>query len=243
MSIALIIPSAGIGSRFSDTVKKQYFMLKGKSVLYWTMKRLLTSYSFDETIIGVSKDDYELVNKILLESDLNNFSKNIKLVEGGKTRAETVYNCIEATDTKYLLIHDAVRPFVTNKVITDIIHIGIDEEEAVIAGYSSRDTVKKINGKGEILKTIDRNKIFIVQTPQFFLRDKLIKAYKLAFKKDIEVTDDSSAYELLGDEILSVQSDISNIKITTTSDQRFLDSFADVYLSDILKDDLGDSNV
>lgn len=240
MSIALIIPSAGIGSRFSDTVKKQYFMLKDKSVLYWTMKRLLTSYSFDETIIGVSKEDYEIVNNILSKTDLKNFSQNIKIVEGGSTRAETVYNCIVTTDTKYLLIHDAVRPFVTNKVITDIIHKGIDEEEAVIAGYTSRDTVKKINDKGEILKTVDRNKIFIVQTPQFFLRDKLVKAYKLAFKKDIDVTDDSSAYELLGDDILSVQSDISNIKITTKSDQRFLDVFADLYLSDILEDDLGD---
>ncbi len=240
MSIALIIPSAGIGSRFSDTVKKQYFMLKSKPVLYWTMKRLLTSYSFDETVIGVSKDDYKLVESILSNSDIKSFSNSIKLVEGGNTRAETVNNCILTTDTKYLLIHDAVRPFVTNKVITDIIHKGIDEEEAVIAGYTSRDTVKKINGKGEIVKTVDRNKIFIVQTPQFFLRDKLVKAYKLAFKKDIAVTDDSSAYELLDEDILSVQSDISNIKITTTSDQRFLESFADVYLSDIIEGNLGD---
>jgi len=230
LSIALILPAAGIGTRFSQSVKKQYYKIKDKPILYWTLKRFITTYDFNEIIVGIDDNDIDLINTVIKELGID--KKSIMIVSGGNTRAETVLNCLNRSSSEYACIHDAVRPFIAKEVILAIIAKGITSG-AVITGIRSKDTVKEIDGNS-LKKSIDRDKIFLVHTPQFFKQDRLIEAYKLAFEQGINITDDSSAYELLGDEISIVNSTITNIKITSKDDMAFANIYAETMFCDLI---------
>lgn len=230
MSIALIIPAAGIGSRFTSSIKKQYYKLKDKPILYWTLKRFTTTYKFDEIIVGIDDNDIDLINTVIEELGID--KKSIMIVSGGTSRAETVFNCLNRSSSEYACIHDAVRPFITKEIILEVIS-KVVASGAVITGIRSHDTVKEIDGN-YLKRSIDRDKIFLVHTPQVFNLDKLIEAYKLAFEKGINVTDDSSAYELLGETIAIVDSNIANIKITSIDDMVFANIYAETAFYDLI---------
>ena len=95
MSISLIIPAAGVGKRFSAHIKKQFTEIDDKPLIYWTIKRLITAYNFDELIIGLNKDDINFIENVM--QDLN---INIPYIyaQGGKERANTVFNCLEKSN-------------------------------------------------------------------------------------------------------------------------------------------------
>lgn len=132
-------------------------------LIYWTIKRLITSYYFDELIIGLNKDDESFMNKIISELNIN---IPYKYVSGGKERANTVLNCLLHSMCSYVAIHDSVRPFVSSNVVKNTIDKAY-QTNAAICGLPVRDTVKRINDN-IIENTVPRDNLFLAHTPQVF---------------------------------------------------------------------------
>ncbi|KAA0259180.1 2-C-methyl-D-erythritol 4-phosphate cytidylyltransferase [Deferribacter autotrophicus] len=217
--IDIVIPAAGVGNRFGSAVKKQFYKILGKPVFYYTLKHLKESYPFNNFIIGCKKSNDEIfIRNLLDELKIDNF----KIVEGGKERFNTVFNCLLVSDVEYVLIHDAVRPIVKKEVVEEIIS-KLNEYKGVICGLKVRDTVKIV--EGDIVKeTIDREKLLLSHTPQGFDRLKLIEALKFVLDKGLKITDEAQAFELLGEKVGYVPSYPENIKITYKEDVDYVET-------------------
>jgi 2-C-methyl-D-erythritol 4-phosphate cytidylyltransferase len=206
-----------VGKRFGTEVKKQYLQICGKPLLYYTLKALNRAYAFDEFIIGASPDDFDSLRQHAQLAGL----KNYRLTEGGAERYETVYNCLKEVRSDMVLIHDAVRPFVTPELVQSVISAA-REQGAAVCGLKVRDTLKKING-GLIEKTVSRDEYLLSHTPQVFKTSVLKKAVENAGEYDIVVTDEAQAMELYGKKVSWVESTPDNIKLTYQSDLQMME--------------------
>lgn len=222
MKVALIIAAAGIGKRFSDNIKKQFYEIDKKPILYWTIKKLISLYNFDEIIIGVNNNDIEFINGIL-----SDFNVEIKLVEGGDTRTKTVLNCVSCSCSDIVLIHDAVRPFITKKIVDNVIENAIKYDGAIPA-LKVRDTVKSVNDNF-IKNTIDRELLYLAHTPQGFKRIEIKEAIEKSIKDNIEITDEASAMEYCNKKVVVVNSNYDNIKITFSDDIEIIEILKNKY--------------
>lgn len=213
MSISLIIPAAGVGKRFSTDVKKQFVEIDGKPLIYWTIKRLLSSYDFDELVIGLNQDDVPFMDEIITALNIN---IPYMYAEGGSERANTVFNCLQISRCSFAAIHDSVRPFVSGDVIKNTIDKAYQTNVAV-CGIPVRDTIKKVDG-GIIEKTIPRDNLFMAHTPQVFKKDVIMNSLQTALDDNIPVTDEASACEYAGIKVETVLSNYENIKVTFSED-------------------------
>ncbi|MBZ4643445.1 MAG: 2-C-methyl-D-erythritol 4-phosphate cytidylyltransferase [Deferribacteres bacterium] len=216
-TISAIIPAAGAGKRFSDKFKKQYFLINGKPVIYYTLKNLNESYGFDEILIGYGQDDLDLLKEVVESLNI----KNCEFVKGGKERFDTVYNCFLKSTSEYILIHDAVRPFINREIVNECISNAF-RYQAAICGVKPRDTVKLVNGF-EVDKTIDREKVFLVHTPQVFKKEILREAFDYQRRNNIFVTDEASMVEMLGHKVYISLSSFSNVKLTEYDDIKYFE--------------------
>ncbi len=224
MSISLIIPAAGVGNRFSANIKKQFTEIDGRPLIYWTIKRLLTAYNFDELIIGLNQDDIQFMDRVISDLKLN--IPNI-YAEGGKERANTVLNCLLKSNCSYAAVHDSVRPFVSNQVVINTIDKAY-QSNAAICGMPVRDTVKKV--KGSIIeKTVPRDNLFLAHTPQVFKKDIIVNALHAALENNIIVTDEASACEYAGIQVDTVLSNYENIKVTYAEDISLIQLFKEKF--------------
>ncbi|MGA1845819.1 2-C-methyl-D-erythritol 4-phosphate cytidylyltransferase [Deferribacter abyssi] len=217
--IDIVIPAAGVGKRFGGTVKKQFYEIFGKPIFYYTLKHLKESYCFNNFIIGCKVDSDEIFIKNLLD-ELN--IDNVTIVEGGKERFNTVFNCLLASNAEYVLIHDAVRPIVKKEVVRELVD-KLGEYKGVICGLRIRDTVKIIEN-GIIKETVDREKLLLSHTPQGFDRFKLIEALRYVCDKGLKITDEAQALEMLGEKVGYVLSYPENIKITYKEDIAYIEA-------------------
>ena len=153
-----------------------------------------------------------------------NYSKPIKIVSGGKTRQESVYNGLLSADesSELICIHDAVRPFIDKNLIYKTFK-AIDNHDGVITAMPSTDTIKEVI-KDQIRATLPREKIWRAQTPQLFYRSPLLEGLELAIKENINGTDEASLLERIGYQIGYVKGSPFNIKITTKEDWTFAKS-------------------
>ena len=140
--------------------------------------------------------------------------KNIKIIEGGKTRQESVFNGLKVLDSDYVLIHDGARPMITTQIIKNTI-TSVVEKKAVSVMTKTIDTIKEVDEQGRIIKTIDRSKLYNTQTPQAFEYKLIRQAHETLIDKSF--TDDAGMVEFRGNSwtirfstILSM-----NIKILT----------------------------
>ena len=218
--VSAIIPAAGVGKRFSTEQKKQFFTIDGKPILFYTLKNLQNSFSFKEYIVGARSEDFGYVSKIFNELNINNY----KLVEGGGERFETVYNCLNNASGNFILIHDAVRPFVNKEIVTECIELAF-KNLAAICGVKPKDTVKKIGEGNSIESTIPRETIILAHTPQVFEREVLQRAMDFQREKNIFVTDEAMAVELIGHKVHVSKSSYDNIKLTAPEDILFFKYF------------------
>lgn len=220
MSISLIIPAAGIGKRFSANIKKQFTEIDGRPLIYWTIKRLITAYNFDELIIGLNQDDIKFMDNVI--SYLNINIPHI-YTEGGRERANTVFNCLLKSNCSYAAVHDSVRPFVSSQTVKNTIDKAY-QTNAAICGIPVRDTVKKINGS-IIEKTVSRDNLFLAHTPQVFKKNIILNAMHSALENNIIVTDEASACEYAGIKVETVLSNYENIKVTYSEDINLIQLF------------------
>ena len=210
--VSAIIPAAGIGKRFCTDIKKQFFLLDGNPILYYTMKTLNDAYPFDEFVVGASAEDFKYIYRIADKLGIT----RISLSEGGGTRTRTVLNALRLSVCDYVLIHDAVRPFVPHNVVGDTIRAGMEYGSA-ICGVYARDTVKRVKD-GITQRTEDRDSIFLAHTPQVFRRETLLAALEKAEAEGVLFTDESTAYEAAGYKSAARFSNADNIKITELAD-------------------------
>ena len=213
-----IIPSAGAGLRMKGDRAKQFLDLHGKPLLSVTLERFQLCQAVASMILVVPPHDEEYCQKEII--DRYHLTKVAKIVAGGERRQDSVRMGLEASGGDYdlVLIHDGVRPFVDSSLIELVVAIA-QKDRAVITALPAKETVKKVDRDGMVIKTYDRQQMWLVQTPQVFRYDDIMMAHQRALSEGWEgVTDDAVLIEKIGIPVKVVQGYEYNIKITTPHD-------------------------
>ena len=216
MPTAAIIPAAGTGVRFGEA--KQFKLLEQKPLIFHTLSSFLQSKEIKEIVLVVSKDRLSITKKAMYSSLRK---KNIKVVLGGRHRQDSVYEGLKAVSQScnIVCIHDGARPFVSTELIESTIRACVNFD-GVVAAIKATDTVKLVTHGSRVQKTLDRNKIWLAQTPQTFKKKELNKALLSAQKKNIFGTDEAMIMEEMGYSVGIIEASNRNIKITTREDWR-----------------------
>lgn len=197
--------------------KKPYLELLDKPILTHTVGVFDRSAVVDAIFVIVSETDFDACRSAVIEP--YNFQKVAGLVAGGETRQDSVFNGLKALppDTDFVVVHDGVRPFVTDEMIFTCLEAAADWGAAV-AAVPVKDTIKITDRSEFVVDTPDRNQLWAVQTPQVFRVDLLLEAHQHAHRKRIQLTDDAALVEQLGFKVKCVMGSYSNLKITTPED-------------------------
>jgi 2-C-methyl-D-erythritol 4-phosphate cytidylyltransferase len=216
MKVAAIVPAAGAGTRLKSRTQKPYIDLGGKPILARTLMVLSRNKNITEILVSVGKNKLNKSRREIIEK--YNIKKTT-LVIGGRERSDSVYNALKTVskDVDYILIHDGIRPFITDKFIEGLLKKA-SRFNAVVVAVPVKPTLKFVNKNGFIKSTPSRECFWEAQTPQIFRRGLIEKAYKIARKKKIIATDDSAFVERIGVKPKIVMGSYSNIKITTRED-------------------------
>ena len=215
MSILAIIPAAGFGTRMGGGTPKQFLSLEGTPVFVYTLRKFDAARSIDEVVLAVREEETERARQALAGE---RFSKPVWLAGGGSTRQDTVARGLAAAPVspEIVVVHDAVRPFVSVEMIERAVEAA-RREGAAIFGIPSVDTLKQME-HGVILGTVPRERIALAQTPQAFRYGLLREALDRALADGFQGTDESSLVERLGAKVTVLRGSDRNIKITKPSD-------------------------
>lgn len=212
----VVIPAGGMGIRVGNTLPKQFLKLHDHTIIECTVTAFESSPLVDEIVIAAPVDHISRINKILKSAK---FKKVSAVVVGGMERQDSVWNGLNAfrAAPDIVLVHDAVRPFVSRRLIERVIDAARKSGAAVV-GQPMQDTLKKEGKAGYYTETLDRSGLWTVQTPQGFDYGILLNAHKLAQEVRFKGTDESSLLERIGIPVKIVAGDPANLKITTRED-------------------------
>lgn len=214
----VILLAAGQGKRMNSDVPKQYLLLGGKPVLFYSLDVFEKAECIDEIILVVGNGQVDYCKGQIVEK--YNFKKVKKIIEGGAERYLSVYNGIkEANDADNIFVHDGARPFVEQEVIQSTLE-GVRKWGACVVGVPVKDTIKISNRDGFAEHTPERSLVWAVQTPQVFQYEIIMEAYdRLMANPQVQVTDDAMVVEkMLGIQVKLIEGSYKNIKITTPED-------------------------
>jgi len=237
MSVTAIITAGGSGLRLGGDIPKQFRFMGGKPILARTLSAFEHSDIIKDIIVTAPADYLPHTREIV---DVYGFNKVRAVVPGGDNRAASIYAALMELSSFFIgseaglhtvfkvplhmprnivIIHDGVRPFVTDRLIRAVAEAA-RTRKAAIAGIPLTDTIKEVDDRGQVASTPDRKRFWRVQTPQAFTYELIIKAYTQGEKAGIlpQVTDDSMLVERLGVPVTMVHGDTGNIKITTAED-------------------------
>lgn len=217
--VTAIILVAGNSTRYGQNRNKNFEIVNGRTVLSYSFKQFDTNKYVDDIIIAAKQDEIDTVKEILKQENPN---KEFKIVIGGNTRAESVYNCIKESDSKIVIIHDGARAAVKQEYINKCIE-SMEEYKGVTIGVKSKDTIKITDDNGIVTTSTNRNNTWVIQTPQCFDREILLKMHEKY--KNEEVTDDCMLLEKDNYKIKLLEGDYTNIKITTYEDIKIIKEF------------------
>jgi 2-C-methyl-D-erythritol 4-phosphate cytidylyltransferase len=216
--VTAIVLAAGSGSRMNQKKEKQFLLLDGKPVLYYSLRTFEASI-VDEIILVTKEKDIDYCRQEIVEK--YGFTKVRRIVSGGKERYDSVQRGLKAADKRnnIIMIHDAARPFVTNRMILDSISAARRYKACTVA-VPVKDTIKVVDEYEFGVETPDRSTLYIIQTPQTFDRGLLREAYdRLRISGDKDITDDTMIVErYLDQRVKMVEGSYKNIKITTPED-------------------------
>lgn len=218
-----VIMAAGKGKRMGTQVSKQFLPICGKEILAWTVDIFQHSPSIHEILIVASKEGLEDVRTLCTQYG---WTKVTAVIEGGKERQNSVCNGLSALSEKtdVVLIHDGVRPFVTEQMITESIAAALTYHGAVV-GVPAKDTIKVCDAEHMAIQTPDRRTLWQIQTPQTFCKEHIAAAYQKAEEEGFLGTDDASVMEYAGDHVKVIMGSYRNIKITTKEDLYIAEAF------------------
>ncbi|MGB7623437.1 MAG: 2-C-methyl-D-erythritol 4-phosphate cytidylyltransferase [Terriglobia bacterium] len=224
MSIAAIIPAAGIGTRMGGDRPKQFFELGGVAILIRTLRKFHASPLIDRIVVALRGDERVEFSKLLAAES---FEKPVDVVLGGDHRQESVARALRGIDARvfeWVVVHDAVRPLFDPLLIESVLSEA-RKTGAAICAIPVLDTIKQID-RQRVIATLPRDRIVLVQTPQAFRTDLLRQSFEKAETENFFGTDESMLMEHLGIEVGVVMGCERNIKITRPSDL----SLAEFYL-------------
>lgn len=215
--ISVVIVAAGLGKRMKSDINKQYLLLKEKPIVAHTIEKFENNKYIDEIIVVTKEEEMEYCRVNVVEK--YNLRKVKDIISGGVQRQDSVYNGLKNCNenTKVVLIHDGVRPFIKDREISDIIKETLDVS-ACVTGVRVKDTIKIVDDKNNIIDTPNRENLWAVHTPQSFLYDIVLNAHNKCKKEGWIVTDDSMLVEKLGVKVKMIEGSYDNIKITTPED-------------------------
>jgi 2-C-methyl-D-erythritol 4-phosphate cytidylyltransferase len=211
-----VIPAAGIGTRMGAEIPKQYMKIQDKCILEYTLERFCFTPRIDGVVVALAEND-PFWPTLSISSH-----EKLMYTTGGAERCHSVLNGLRrleevAAGSDWVLVHDAARPCLTGSDIHQLIDTLKDDEVGGILALSSHDTLKNVAGLN-IIKTIDRSRIWRALTPQMFRYEELKRALEEAADKGSVVTDEASALELKGLQPKIVEGRPDNIKITRPED-------------------------
>jgi 2-C-methyl-D-erythritol 4-phosphate cytidylyltransferase/2-C-methyl-D-erythritol 2,4-cyclodiphosphate synthase len=207
MNSCFIILAGGESKRFNSNTPKPYANYKGKSLLLHSVDKVKVFNKFNKIVLVINKKHKNYIKKLNI--------KNIKIITGGKTRAESAYIAlkhIKKNNFKNVVIHDAARPNFSLKLLKRLMD-GLKSNDCIIPAIKTTDSVKQKTS--DIVTNLKRENIYLVQTPQAFNYKKL---YGLQNNKSSEVTDDANLFVKAGKKIKIIKGEINNNKITVNSD-------------------------
>lgn len=220
MNIAIIV-AGGKGKRMGKRINKLFLLLNKEPIIFHTLKKFQDNKNINEIILVVNPDDKNKFGSIVKK---NNFKKVKKVVDGGLERQDSVYNGIKsvskASDDDIIIVHNAANPFVDEAAINDVIKAA-KKYGASVVGFPAKDTIKVVED-GFAKKTIDRNALWQIQTPQAMKHFLAKKAFEIAYKDKFYGTDDASLVERIGGLVKVVYCQRENIKITDSYDLIYL---------------------
>ncbi len=217
MQIEVIIVAGGLGKRLGETPPKQFLLLKGKPVLSWTISKFEECPLVDGIILVIPAKMKDYTREHVLSP--HGYEKVKNVLEGGKERKDSVLEGLRMlqTNTDTVLVHDGVRPIISQKLIIEVIR-ATQRWEAVVPALPIRETIKEIGQDSLVETTLDRKKMCLIQTPQGFKRDLICQAYEEARKQGWQANDDASLVERLGVRVKAIPGEETNIKITSPQD-------------------------
>ena len=223
MDRVLILLAAGRGERAK--VEKQWATVQGMPVVAHTLSLCERERMVDRILLGVSPSRLSLAQEMVKK-----YAPDIgEVFVGGHERRDTVWNGLQRLPkgTGLVMIHDAARPFASKELWLRVINKA-EETGAAIPAVPVRDTIKEVVN-GQVVKTMKRDLLWAVQTPQAFSKEIIVEGYRMAIEKDLPITDDASAVELLGHPVVVVHGDPKNEKITFAEDlERYRASSPDI---------------
>ena len=215
--ISAIILAGGKGKRMGSAISKQFIDIKGKPIIYYTLKKFSENKKIDNIIVVLPEDEV----KYFKENILKKYELRInKIVIGGKERQDSVYNALKSlknSSTDIVLIHDGARPFISERIINE----GIKFAEiygAAAPGVMPKDTIKVKNEKNFSIDTPNRANLVSIQTPQVFKFDEIFECHEKIRYNGEMVTDDTMVVEKYGYSVYLYDGEYTNIKVTTPED-------------------------
>jgi len=239
MKVVVIIPAAGLGTRMASpggakakkpVPSKQFTELGGTPILIHTLRKFAIHPRISEIFVALRKDEINGFRERLKSEAKDVLQKKIELVEGGEHRQESVAHALAAVSgakDDVVLVHDAVRPFVTADIIDEVIE-GAKKHGAAIAGMPAVDTIKQVDRTADgalITATIPRERVVMAQTPQGFRYEILKKAFDEAAADGFVGTDEASLVERSGGAVAVVMGSPRNLKITTPGDMELAEFY------------------
>jgi 2-C-methyl-D-erythritol 4-phosphate cytidylyltransferase len=221
--VGAVIVGAGEGARMGTMSRKQFMKVGGKPVIAYTLEVFEHSALVDHIVVVVPRDAMDWVKEEVVEA--YGLKKIHAVVGGGETRQQSVFNGLKALKEKtaIVVIHDAVRPLVSDILIKRVIEAA-KKTGAAISAVPARDTVKKVES-GQIVGTLDRRLLWLAQTPQSFRYEVIMGAHKQAVDQRQEATDDASLVEAYGTGVVAAVGSYANLKITSPEDMPLFEYF------------------
>jgi len=220
--ITAILPAAGLGTRMGVETPKQFLELGGEPLVIFTLRRLAACAAITDFILATRADELSFLEDRVSKARIG---RPARVVHGGETRQQSVANALAqvAPETEIVMVHDAVRPFVTVEQLDRLI-AEARERGAVILGIPAIDTVKEVKRErlpedvARITGTIPRERIVLAQTPQAFRYGILREAFARAEADGVTASDEASLVERMGQDVYVVVGSERNLKITRPAD-------------------------
>jgi len=223
-----VVPAAGAGRRFGG--KKQFFKLHGRLLIEYSLCVFQKSNLIDCVVLVLPEEDIHIGEELRKK-----YSKVSCVVAGGSERQESVYRGLlqAPKDTKEVVVHDGARPLIDTHMLRELL-IALSDYKAhgVVPGVKPKDTVKEPASPLEpgdhfVGRTLSRDRLILVQTPQVFVFSTLVECHERARKDDFWATDDSALLERYGFPVVAIPGDYRNVKVTTKEDLKVVSAFLD----------------
>jgi 2-C-methyl-D-erythritol 4-phosphate cytidylyltransferase len=219
--ISALIVAAGRGTRMGPNVDKLFLEVAGRPVVAHTWARFDAAASIDDMIVVVRDSMQPAFTEL---ADAFRFRKPYRLVVGGQERQDSVWNGLQAlaSGVEIVAIQDGARPCTSEELIEETIRAAL-ETGAGVAAQRVCDTVKESNGRDLVSRTVDRSRLWAVQTPQTFRVEVIVRALSAVRQRGLSVTDDAAACELIGQPIRLVENAAPNPKVTRPGDLAYVE--------------------